>query len=187
MKIDLLLKLIKEVLKFLLVKLSMMLLPLLIIGIIGSSFYNHVTRATSEMKKSFKDAFRMSDDEYYEFDSSFEEERAYINAQIPMMVDYHNKKVQAVIDEHTGEYDRVDLTKAEVDWSKFADMYFDMVVDKVQEENAGDGKAIKEQMEELYEETYELTGEIITEVVKEDDEDVEIKVLSISVGVRTEE
>lgn len=185
--IDLLLKLIKEVLKFLLVKLSMMLLPLLIIGIIGSSFYNHVTRATSEMKKSFKDAFGISDEEYYEFDSSFEEERAYINAQIPMMVDYHNRKVQAVIDEHTGEYERVDLTKSEVDWSKFADMYFDIVVDKVQEGNAGDGKAIKEQMEDLYEETYEIFAEIITEVVTEEDEDVEIKVLSVSVEVRTEE
>lgn len=185
--IDLLLKLIKEVLKFLLVKLSMMLLPLFIIGIIGSSFYNHVTRATSEMKKSFKDAFGMSDDEYYEFDSSFEEERAYINAQIPMIVDYHNRKVQTVIDEHTGEYDRVDLSESEVDWSKFADMYFDMVVDKVQEGNTGNGKAIKEQMEELYEETYEIFAEIITEVVTEEDEEAEIKVLIISVGVSTEE
>lgn len=182
--VDILLKLIKKILKLIVFKFGIIFMPILAIAIIGASYYNNVSRATSEMKKTIKRAFGKDDEDFYEYNSNFDQERAEINAQIPALVSYHNDKVQKILDDKTKNYDKADITKSTVDWDEIRETYMDLIIDGEVEKYLDMSKQLKEQLVDLYEKMVVLSSEIKTEKDKSDGRDRDIKVLYVNVEIK---
>ena len=156
--VDILLKLVKKILKLIVFKFGIIIMPILAIAIIGASYYNNVSRATSEMKKTFKRAFGKDDEDFYEYNSNFDQERAEINAQIPALVSYHNDKVQKILDDKTKNYDKADITKSTVDWDEIRETYMELIIDGEVEKYLDMSKQLKEQLVDLYEKMVVLSS-----------------------------
>ena len=136
------------------------------------------------MKKTFKRAFGKDDEDFYEYNSNFDQERAEINAQIPALVSYHNDKVQKILDDKTKNYDKADITKSTVDWDEIRETYMDLIIDGEVEKYLDMSKQLKEQLVDLYEKMVVLSSEIKTEKDKSDGKDRDIKVLYVNVEIK---
>ena len=163
--LNLLLKLIKKVLKLLIIKFGLIIIPVVIIAIIGGGFYNSFIRESSELKKNIKKAFgEKVGDDYFEFADGFDEELLIVQGNMKSVTDYHSNKLQTLINSHKGKYDVVDFSAAEPDWEKFKNMYINLVANGRCDGIIDTQKDIKGQLLSLYDASVILKSEITTEI-----------------------